>query len=60
MRAVPLALAVESIWGHETLYRVGETHGARVVLGGGGRMRAVPPGPSVELPMGPRSAVLGG
>eukprot|EP00959_Pyramimonas_sp_CCMP1952_P408892 8568915-Pyramimonas_sp.AAC.1 len=29
-------------------------------LGGGGRMHAVALGPSVELPMGPRSAVLGG
>eukprot|EP00959_Pyramimonas_sp_CCMP1952_P215205 4502884-Pyramimonas_sp.AAC.1 len=28
------------IWGHATLYWVGETRGARAVLGGGGRMRA--------------------
>eukprot|EP00959_Pyramimonas_sp_CCMP1952_P063022 1317317-Pyramimonas_sp.AAC.1 len=30
------------------------------VLGGGGRMRAVPLGPSVKLLIRPRSAVLGG
>eukprot|EP00959_Pyramimonas_sp_CCMP1952_P335656 7028275-Pyramimonas_sp.AAC.1 len=33
---------------------------ATIVLGGGGRTRAVPLGPSVEVPMGPRNAVLGG
>eukprot|EP00959_Pyramimonas_sp_CCMP1952_P162607 3399628-Pyramimonas_sp.AAC.1 len=44
----------------KSLYCVDETQGAGVVLGCGGRVRAVPPGPSVELPMEPRSAVLGG
>eukprot|EP00959_Pyramimonas_sp_CCMP1952_P197872 4138189-Pyramimonas_sp.AAC.1 len=28
--------------------------------GWGERMRTAPPGPSVELPVGPRSAVVGG
>ena len=62
-----------SLWGHETLYWVGESHAncATGTFGGapdgatkrctglGNRMRAAPLGPSVELLMGPRNAVLG-
>eukprot|EP00959_Pyramimonas_sp_CCMP1952_P094931 1985395-Pyramimonas_sp.AAC.2 len=47
-------------WGHEALYWVGETHGARAVLGVGGRMRAVPLGPSAVPLMGPRNSVMRG
>eukprot|EP00959_Pyramimonas_sp_CCMP1952_P180861 3782101-Pyramimonas_sp.AAC.1 len=36
-------------WGHETLCSAGETQGAKAALGGGGRTRAVPLGPSLEL-----------
>eukprot|EP00959_Pyramimonas_sp_CCMP1952_P168780 3526261-Pyramimonas_sp.AAC.1 len=42
------SLRRSSVWGHETLYWV-EKH-----------MRTPPLGPSVELPLGPRNAVLGG
>eukprot|EP00959_Pyramimonas_sp_CCMP1952_P435788 9125625-Pyramimonas_sp.AAC.1 len=59
-----------SVWGHETLCWAWETHAAPLIgaFGGapygatkrcavrGGRMRTPPLGPSVELPMGPRSA----
>ena len=63
-----------SLWGHEPLPWVGETH-ARAATGAfggapygatkrcpgwGNRMRAVPLGPSVELPMGLQNAALGG
>eukprot|EP00959_Pyramimonas_sp_CCMP1952_P328571 6878932-Pyramimonas_sp.AAC.3 len=62
-------------WGHETLCWVGggaHANCATVTFGGapcgatkrcigwGGRMRPAPLGPSVELPMGLRSAALGG
>ena len=64
-----LGLRWSSPWGHETLSWVGWTHadGAAGAFGGApdgatkrcpgwvGRMRAVPLGPSVELPRGPRS-----
>merc|ERR1712091_640988 len=63
-----------SLWGHETLSWVGETHAdtpteafggapygaTKRCPGWGRRMRTPPLGPSVELPMGPRNAVLGG
>ncbi len=44
---------------YETLYWVGETQGGRAVLGGGGRMRAVPLGPSVEPPYGATKRRIG-
>eukprot|EP00959_Pyramimonas_sp_CCMP1952_P223249 4667137-Pyramimonas_sp.AAC.1 len=63
-----------SLWGHEALYWVGETHAntATEAFGGtpywatkrctgrGRRMRTPPLRPSVELPLGQRSAVLVG
>ena len=63
-----------SLWGNETPCWVWRTHAGtptgafggapygatKRCAGCGGRMRAPPLGPSVELPMGPRNAVLGG
>eukprot|EP00959_Pyramimonas_sp_CCMP1952_P311626 6521687-Pyramimonas_sp.AAC.1 len=48
-----------SLWGHGALYWVWGTHAGTRCAGRGGRMRAAPLGSSVELPVGPRSAVLG-
>jgi len=63
-----------SLWGHETLYWVWESHADTAIgafggapygatkrcTGWGNRMRTLLLGPSVELLVGPRKAVLGG
>eukprot|EP00959_Pyramimonas_sp_CCMP1952_P335494 7024586-Pyramimonas_sp.AAC.1 len=49
-------LRLSSLWGHKKLYWVGENAKLSVP----GRKRAVALGASVELPMGPRSALLDG
>ena len=62
-----------SLWSHETMHWAQETHASSATGTFGGapygatkrcpgrkrRMRVPPLGPSVELPMGPRNAVLG-
>eukprot|EP00959_Pyramimonas_sp_CCMP1952_P212173 4439899-Pyramimonas_sp.AAC.1 len=62
-----------SLWGHEALYWVWRTHAGNLTgtfagapcgatkrcTGCGARMWAPPLGPSVELPLRPRNAVLG-
>eukprot|EP00959_Pyramimonas_sp_CCMP1952_P055897 1168114-Pyramimonas_sp.AAC.1 len=68
----PWDLGWDSIGGHEMLHWVGLTHvgcangtvggafygATKRCIGWGGRARAAPLGPSVELLMGPRSAIL--
>eukprot|EP00959_Pyramimonas_sp_CCMP1952_P010911 228675-Pyramimonas_sp.AAC.1 len=68
------SLRWSSLWGHDTLSWVAVTHAdpASGTFGGApygatkccpgwrGRMRPVALEPSMELPVGPRSAVLGG
>eukprot|EP00959_Pyramimonas_sp_CCMP1952_P259683 5429624-Pyramimonas_sp.AAC.1 len=72
MRAVPLEASMElHVWGTHAGGPTGGLGGApygtakplggwKCQIGHGGRTRAVILGTSVELPMGPRSAVLGG
>ena len=68
MRTAPLDFRLSSLWGHEMLSWMGETHASAAgAFGGapygatkccperGGRTRPPSLGPSVELPMGPRN-----